>query len=114
MWACWEGHLPTVKILLAAGANLTLRTGSRCKIPYSAALDLAVINKHGDVATALLEHGANVNAASTDGKTALHHAVQTRRLSGMRLLLDAGASVHKKPSVAPCLSMSPQAYYLSR
>eukprot|EP00752_Nemacystus_decipiens_P004447 g4060.t1 len=96
MWACWEGHLPTVKVLLAADVNLTLRTGARCKIPGGSALDLAVIHKHGDVVTALLEHGADVNAAGPTGKTPLHHAVGCKYSAGQHLLLGAGASVHNK------------------
>lgn len=92
MRACWKGHLRTVKTLLAAGADLTLRTGSRGNIPHGSALDLAALSKRADVVTALLEHGADVNAASADGKTALHRAVQAKQNVG--LLLGVGASVH--------------------
>ena len=44
-------------------------------------------------ARALLSHGANVDAASKRGRTALHAAARAGHLALARVLVDAGASL---------------------
>jgi ankyrin repeat protein len=53
----------------------------------------AVGQNHQDLATYLLDKGANVNAATKDGITALHMAAQNGNLDIMKLLLERGAKI---------------------
>jgi ankyrin repeat protein len=73
MFAVRLGHIDTVDALLDAGADIhqTLPDGT-------SSLVAAVINAHYDLAVHLLERGADPNASS-QGWTALHQVVWTRR-----------------------------------
>lgn len=64
------GHLATVRALLAAGADVS----HRCDEDLSA-LDQAAGRGHANIASAIIEQGARVNAGSSIGTTALHVAV---------------------------------------
>jgi ankyrin repeat protein len=55
-------------------------------------LGLAAWNKDPEMVRALVEAGANVNAANQDGLTALHFAARTGCAEAARVLLDAGAN----------------------
>lgn len=75
MFAIRAGHLPAVKVLLDAGvdANEKLPDGVNGVI-------LAIINAHFEVASYLLDKGANPNAAE-GGWTALHQVARSRSLT---------------------------------
>jgi ankyrin repeat protein len=83
LFAVREGKIPAALALIDAGVdvNETLLTVSRTPVPGPSALVLAVGNAHYELAAALLERGANPNAAA-QGWTALHQITWTRR-SGM-------------------------------
>lgn len=49
---------------------------------------------HIDVATYLLEQGADVNAVKTDGVSPLHIAARNGNVEMTRLLLDRGANIN--------------------
>jgi ankyrin repeat protein len=53
----------------------------------------AVGQNHQDVATYILDKGADVNAATTDGLTALHMAAQNGNIGIIKLLLERGAKI---------------------
>ena len=74
-----RGQADTVKVLLAGGANIkdTAPDGS-------GPVTLAIANAHYSLASDLLDQGADPNAA-TEGWTALHQLVRTRRPSVARL-----------------------------
>lgn len=80
MFAAQSGDLDSVKLLLAAGADVNESTAE-----YGSALLLAVVNGHEDVALHLLEKGADPNVKDGYGMTSLHWAVQEglARLYGM-------------------------------
>jgi ankyrin repeat protein len=56
-------------------------------------LHVAVGQNHQDVATYLLDKGADVNAVTTDGLTALHMAAQNGNIAIITLLLERGAKI---------------------
>ena len=95
MAAARAGSLAVVELLLPRGVDVNAREPDR----RQTALMFAAAGRHRDVAEALVAAGADVNAASTGGSTALHFAVQQTDIPTARLLLDAGASVHAAMSV---------------
>ncbi|MGE0392949.1 MAG: ankyrin repeat domain-containing protein [Vicinamibacterales bacterium] len=75
MWAAREGHIDTAKALLDAGANVNdEKPGDGTTV-----LLLAVINRHYELASMLLDRGADPNKGP--GYTALQQLVWTRRLN---------------------------------
>jgi len=75
MWAAREGHIDTVKALLDAGANVNdEKPGDGTTV-----LLLAVLNRHYELASVLLDRGADPNKGP--GYTALQQLVWTRRLN---------------------------------
>lgn len=76
--------------LLAAGANVDLRQGG----DEFSALDLAVLNEHVELIKTLIQRGATVTSADSEGRTALHHATVTIEAVGtINLLVGAGADL---------------------
>jgi len=57
---------------------------------------VAVAIQNLEIARFLLEHGADVNARDSEGRTPLHFAVNRRDLDLMRLLLEAKAEPNAK------------------
>ncbi len=84
LFAVRGGHMDTVKVLLAAGAdpNESLADGT-------SALVLATMNARYELGVMLLDHDARPNAAGS-GFTALHQVVWTRR-----------PNIHKTPAAIP-------------
>lgn len=94
MWACESGSVPAVQLLLDRNAVVNA-SDARGVTPLMSALAMG-----GDqVARLLLARGAAVNVADREGRTPLMHAVDGvvhgrfggDPLSGVQLLLDAGA-----------------------
>jgi len=69
--AAREGHIETVKALLAAEADINQVSGGDKTSP----LLIATLNGHFDLAAYLLQQGADPNLASDAGATALYAAV---------------------------------------
>lgn len=86
LFAAQQGTLETVKLLLAAGADVndTAPEGT-------SALVVAAHSGHGPVSTLLLEHGADPNADGGD-YTALHAAILRGDVDLVKLLLAKGAN----------------------
>ena len=75
MWAARDGQLEATKLLLDAGANVNdEKPGDGTTV-----LILAIINRHYEVASYLLDRGADPNLGP--GFTALHQVAWTRRLN---------------------------------
>jgi ankyrin repeat protein len=74
-YAARDGRLDTVKILLAAGADI-----NQVEANDITPLITAISNNHPDVATYLIEQGADVKKADWYGRTPLFTAVETRNM----------------------------------
>lgn len=84
------GCISAIRILLASGADTTLRFGPQ----NFSALDLAACAGHTEVLRALLLHGVNAKSASPlSGCTALHHAAWRDHARAVDVLVEAGARV---------------------
>ena len=58
-------------------------------------LKVAIISHKFDVAKILIEAGADVNMADSDGRTALHIAIRSHDIPVLGLLLNSGANIQK-------------------
>jgi ankyrin repeat protein len=86
MWAISEKHLPVVRLLLDAGAEVKTKT-TKGFTPFLFAVrggDFAIVR-------ALLAAGADANEAAGDGTTALAVAIVNAHFELASLLLDHGA-----------------------
>jgi ankyrin repeat protein len=109
-FAARQGHLESVKNLLAAGAAVNQRTGDA-----TTPLLIAVINGHFDVAEHLVSRGADVTLASENGVTPLYAVLNVQwapkalypqprahlqqklgYLDLMKILIDKGADVNAR------------------
>ena len=73
LFADREGSIETVRVLVAAGANV-----NKASVDGSSPLLVAVQNGHYEIARFLLDHGADPNQANTKGWTPLYLAVSNR------------------------------------
>ncbi|CAB1108018.1 unnamed protein product [Ectocarpus sp. CCAP 1310/34] len=90
MVAAEQGHVATVKVLLAAGADVDVR-----EVDYScSALSLAAQYGRIGVVKALLEHGVDANEGVIDDQSPLHWAAGHNRPDCVAVLLDAGANIN--------------------
>lgn len=82
-----------VQILLGYGANVQLKGGKAEETP----LHIAARIKDGDkVAEMLIKSGADVNAASDNGETAVHVAARFGNLKTLKLLINEKADTAKR------------------
>lgn len=77
MFAAREDDIESVKVLLAAKANI-----NQTSIDGWSPLLLATQNRHYQLGKLLLENGANVNQASDKGWTSLYLATDNRNIEG--------------------------------
>lgn len=91
--ASFFGHEAIAHDLLARGAEVNVASRNRLQVMP---LHSAVAGRHLQIAKALLEHGAGVNAAQQDGFRPLHGAAQNGQEEMVLLLLDHGADIDAK------------------
>ena len=85
--AVFIGDLAAVKRALTDGADPNVQDPQSGSIMLS----IAALMGHTEIVALLLEHGADVNAKSRDGGTALHAAAFLGRVEAVILLLEHGA-----------------------
>ncbi|KAL4888765.1 ankyrin repeat-containing domain protein [Aspergillus ambiguus] len=93
MMAILSGHIPALEALQKRGADMNsnlIVDRQACPAP----LRLAIQRSGHGVVTWLLDHGADVNAIDSRGRTAAHEAARDAEL--LRLLVSYGADVHLK------------------
>ena len=104
MFAAQTGDVATARLLLEAGADLEGRAldGSTPLLVASRSIDaLAGIDwriipsesGHQDTALFFINQGADVTVTDNRGRTALHAAVETRRIALAKALIEVGAKV---------------------
>jgi ankyrin repeat protein len=91
-WAAYNDDLETVKLLLAAGANVKAATREGAITP----LFMACVNGDAPMVDALLKAGADANSAKSNGATALMTAASSGNVDAVKMLLDRGANVNAK------------------
>jgi ankyrin repeat protein len=91
--AAFFGREDSVRLLLARGANPNLAARNALKV---AAIHAATASGSLPIARALIEAGADVNAAQQAGFTPLHAAAMEGRLELAKLLLEHGADRNAK------------------
>jgi ankyrin repeat protein len=75
LYAARDGRLDSVRILLAAGADINQPDANGIT-----PLVMAISNNHVDVARVLIEHGADLNASDWYGRTPLWAAIEARNM----------------------------------
>lgn len=88
--AAFFGHLEIVNTLLMYHADPNTASNNAARV---APLHSAVAGDHYEIATKLIEAGANVNAVQADGFTPLMGAAQNGNLEMARLLVNHSADV---------------------
>ena len=86
-WAAYGGSLDVVKLLVAKGADVNAHTNEKAWTPLMNAANQGFALVVGY----LLDHGADLNALSADGLSALSFAAMKQRPDVVRLLLQRGA-----------------------
>jgi ankyrin repeat protein len=93
------GSTGAVKALISRGVDVNAAEPSL----KQTALMWATAEHHNDVVRLLIEHGANVRAATRHGFTALHFAAREGDLESARLLLAGGVDVNVRSVPDPTL-----------
>ena len=88
MIAAWDGSIEILETLVEAGANVN----AKHPLLQMTAL-MEAVNVPESVAF-LIKNGADVNAASSVGNTALMEAAIYNKIDSARLLVQAGADVN--------------------
>ncbi len=87
-WAASKGHIESVRVLIAAGADLEHYARYR----FDTALQRAALAGHAETVRVLLEAGADVTGDA--GEEALASAIRLGDLEMEQMLIDAGANAN--------------------
>src|SRR6478736_1673192 len=94
-WAAMKDDADLVQTLLFAGANARATTRIGAYTP----LLLAAKSGNAEVIDPLVKAGADVNAATSNGTTALMFAAASGNVAAVQALVEHGADVNAKESV---------------
>ncbi len=92
-----SGSASAVRMLVARGADVNAKEPSQ----NQTALMWAAGERHPDVVQVLVEHGADLQAHTRKGFTALHFAAREGDLESTRVLLAAGANINVRSQPEP-------------
>ncbi|KAH6970798.1 ankyrin repeat-containing domain protein [Ilyonectria sp. MPI-CAGE-AT-0026] len=81
----------TMIVLINAGANLNLVDDDKGQTP----LHIAILHSRWNLATKLIQAGADLEVRQPDGRTALHLAISMRNHEFAQLLISRGAKVDR-------------------
>lgn len=95
MDACAKGHIETVEVLLAHGADPNLCGLIHPTIGVTALMG-AASGDHPVIVQKLLGAGVAVNARDDLGETALHRATAEGPLESVKMLVEAGAELNAR------------------
>ncbi len=99
MTCAGTGNADAVRMLIARGADVNAKEPSQ----NQTALMWAAAERHAEVVKTLIEHGADLQARTKKGFSALHFAAREGDLDVARLLLAAGVDINirSQPAAAP-------------
>eukprot|EP00903_Cladosiphon_okamuranus_P011597 g10907.t1 len=99
-YACIYRLLGATKVLLEAGADLSVRACMDCcdDDDSRSVLDTAAGQGTADIVRVLIEQGADVGVSGPDGDTPLHHAAYSRFAEVADVLIEAGANIDARNS----------------
>jgi hypothetical protein len=86
-----EGHMETLKALLEEAPSIQAD-----KRYLGVLVKVAAINDRNEIATFLLEQGANIDVRTEEGWTPLMHAAYNGHVDVMQTLIDRGADLHAR------------------
>lgn len=90
IFAAYLGHIPVLKALLEAGADLSVLDPGMS----ATALHAAAYAGHAEACQLLLDHGISINQKGpVNGYTALHDAVWQSNLEAAAVIVKAGADL---------------------
>ncbi|TSW08324.1 DNA polymerase epsilon subunit 2 [Bagarius yarrelli] len=87
-WAADGGHLPIITYMIKDGCELDIRDTVSQWTPL---MRVSAVSGNANVASLLIQAGADVNVRDKDGKTPLMVAVLNNHEQLVRLLMDSGA-----------------------
>ena len=96
MTCAGTGSVAAVRLLIAGGADVNAKEPSQ----HQTALMWAAAEKHPDVVKTLIDHGADLQARTKKGFTALHFAARAGDIETGRLLLAAGMDINIRSQAA--------------
>lgn len=96
LWALKSENAELAPLIRAHGGDLDAGDPSGVTLLMSTAAATTKEKRANHVVSALLEAGADVDARSLSGRTALFFAVKADRLKAVRHLLEAGAEVESR------------------
>ena len=91
--ATFFGHKETAEALLAAGANVNLKSNNALK---ASPLQAAAVMNQIDIAELLLANGADIKTTGDGGYTPLHEVAGSGRIEFAKLLLAHGANINAR------------------
>ena len=91
--AVWQGQTEQVRTLVAAGANVNVRTSDNDPL-----IQEAVWRDYSEIVQILADAGANINATDSDGDPVIHSAIWRDYPNVVQILVDAGADVDAEDS----------------
>ena len=83
-----------IKLIIERGGNVNLKGHTEGISP----IHLSCFHQRRDITSFLLDNGADVNCASSNGQTPTHVACTKSDTETLQILLDKGADVHMKTS----------------